>query len=157
MKKILLATALIFLFNQLALAELYVAFDRETGEIKGVTSVSEEHVLDWTKKCILRKPDNPEEFRGKHRWEIRYEDGKLRLATEQEIADYLALREQEQQQAVEAKEKQKFLDWLEDEDVETKIKEIKDAEPIMMGTERNWKGRIKDKIGRIYEAIKSNN
>ena len=81
----------------------------------------------------------------------------MRLATEQEIADYLALKEQERQQAIEAKEKQKFLDWLEDEDVETKIKEIKDAEPIMMGTERNWKGRIKDKIGRIYEAIKSNN
>jgi len=98
-------------------------FNRETGDIKGTASIADEDILDWTKKNVLKKADDS--YRGKESYEIKYEDGKVRHATEQEVTDYKALQVQDKQAIVDAKEKAKFLKWLDDEDVKNKVKGIK--------------------------------
>ena len=122
--KTFLITLLIAGFCLTASADVYCLFDKNTGEGKGTVSIKEDYVSDWAKNFILKKaPDNS--YKGKKGHEIKLEGGKLRLATEQEISDFLAAQEQEQQNVINAKEKQKFLDWLDDEDIKTKIKDIK--------------------------------
>lgn len=123
MKKILLVVVVMCMFMQVASADLYVTFSRETGEIMGTASISDEGVLEWTKKHILKKAD--ESYRGKQPYEIKYEDGVLRLATQEEIDTYKTDIKAEKDQVINDKEKEKFLKWLDNVDVKTKIKNIK--------------------------------
>ncbi len=144
MKKIILLTLLI-VFSVFcgANAKTYVVFDKTTGEIKGVASLSEELFLERSKIEILREAD--QSYRGKHGYEIKYENSELRHATQQEIDDYLdSIRP--------PTEKEEFLEMLKDKDIKTEIKAIKDAEPIMMGSESRWQ-RIKNKTKEIYRTI----
>ena len=123
MKKLILISILLVFVSSWVFADVFALFDSETGEGKGVVSIKEDYVSDWAKNFILKKAD--ETYKGKKGHEIILEQGKLRHATEQEISDYLAAQEQEQQNTISAKEKEKFLKWLEDDDVKTKIKNIK--------------------------------
>ena len=125
MKKVLLGlvTILVVFSSSLVFAGNYVVFDKQTGELMGTASVSDKHLLEWTQKNILIEVDNT--YKGKQSYEIKYEDGKVRHATEQEVTDYKALQVQEKQAIVDAKEKAKFLKWLDDEDVKNKVKGIK--------------------------------
>ena len=121
--KTILLVILIVSFCLTANAKTYVLRDKLTGSPVGVASISEKHISDWAKKFILTEAD--ETYKGKQSYEMKYESGKLRHATTQEISDYLTAQEQEQQNIISAKEKKKFLKWLEDDDVKTKIKNIK--------------------------------
>ena len=125
MKKVLLGliTILVVSSSSVVVADIYVVFNRETGDIKGTASIADEDILDWTKKNVLKKADDS--YRGKESYEIKYEDGKVRHSTEQEVTDYKALQVQDKQAIVDAKEKAKFLKWLDDEDVKNKVKGIK--------------------------------
>lgn len=123
MKKVLFVLIVAMLCCQLANAEVYALFNKETGEGHGTVSINENYVADWAQKYILKLAG--EEYRGKKGYEVKLEGGVLRLATQQEIDDYLAAQEQAQEDATFAKEKAKFLGWLDDEDVKTKVKDIK--------------------------------
>lgn len=125
MKKIFLTILILVCFCVTVEAKTYVLRDQLTGEPQGAASISDKAINDWAINYILEIPDNPEDFRGKRGYEMKFENGKTRLATQSEIDTYLAQQEQEQQNAVNAKKKQEFLDWLEDEDIKTKIKDIK--------------------------------
>ena len=121
---VLIVFSLITIFLSMdASAKIYCLFDKETGEGHGATSIREDYVPDWAKKFILKEADKS--YKGKKGYEIKMESGKLRHATQEEIDFYLAQKEQEQQNAINAKKKQEFLEWLSDEDVKTKIKDIK--------------------------------
>lgn len=98
---------------------LYVCLDKITKEPKGITSVREENLSDWEKDFIMIEAD--ESYRGKQGYEIKYENGKLRFATQQEIEDVLAQRKQEQEQIVQTRKKQEFLELLDDVDIKNKI------------------------------------
>lgn len=147
MKRGILVMILLISFCLTANAKTYVLRDKLTGEPKGTVSISDKHINDWAKDYILMEASK--EYRGKQSHEIKYENGELRLATEQEINDYL-------DSIKPPTEKEMLLGMLEDEDVQTKIKEIKDAEPIMTfeGTEKSRWQRTKDKVKEIYRIIR---
>ena len=150
--KIILSVILIVSFCLTANADPYVTINKTTGEPAGFANISSKAVADWAKKHILVEAD--ESYRGKHGWEIKYENGNLRHATEQEIANYHAQKEQEAEQAAAARKKQDLSNLLDDEDIKTKIKNIKKdvpvAEPIMLGEDAG----IKAKWREILKIIK---
>ena len=121
MKKIIFVIVFC-LIAQLSFAKTYVLLDKLTGEVKGTASISDDHIADWAKNFIIR--EGGEEYRGKKHYEIKFEDGKVRHATQQEIADYLTEKELEKQQTQEAIEIEKLLKLLDNESVKTKIKDI---------------------------------
>ena len=114
--KIFLAILLIVSFSYISHADIYAVFDKESGECKGVNDIKEDYVPDWAKNYILKIAD--ESYRGKPHYEVKLENGNLRLATQQEIDDYL-------DSVKPPTEKEKLLTLLEDEDIKTKIKNIK--------------------------------
>ncbi len=71
-------------------ADTYCLFDKATDKPLGTVSIADENLLDWEKNYTIRKPKNPEEFRGKHHWEIKYDGGKIRHATKAEKDAYKA-------------------------------------------------------------------
>lgn len=125
MKKIILVITICFI-AQVGFADIYAVFDKETGKSLGVSDIQEKALLDWSQKHVIRKVGK--EFRGKQSYEIKYQNGKVRLATKKEVSDYLAQKEQEKQTAIDAKKKQEFLKWLDDVDVKTKVKNIKSVQ-----------------------------
>ena len=114
--KIFLAILIITGFAHIAQADMYAVFDKETGECRGAVDIKEDYVPDWAKKFILKQAD--ESYRGKQHYEVKLENGSLRLATQQEIDDHL-------DSIKPPTEKEKLLALLEDEDIKTKIKNIK--------------------------------
>ena len=84
-------------------ADNYVVL--EGNKVRGTARVKDNHLPTWEKDFTMIKTDK---FVGKHSWEIKYENGKLRPATQQEIDDYFALKEAEKQN----KKKQAALDAL---------------------------------------------
>ena len=102
-------------------AKTYVLRSKTTGEPQGTASISDEAISDWAEKFIIVEADSS--YRGKHKYEIKYENGELRHATQEEIDTYLQEKEQEQEDAIDAKKKQEFLDLLEDIDIIDKIKD----------------------------------
>ena len=121
MKKMTLIVIIFCLLCLTAEAKTCVLRDKLTGEPVGTASISDEAISDWAKNFILVEAD--ESYCGKHGHEIKYENGELRHATAQEISNYLAQQEQEQENAIKAKKKQELLDLLEDIDVIDKIKD----------------------------------
>lgn len=104
-------------------AKTYVLLDKLTDAPKGTASIADSDISDWSKKSTLIEAD--ESYRGKQPYEVKYENGKLRHATTQEISDYLAQQEQEQETMIKAKKKQELLSLLDDADIKTKVKNIK--------------------------------
>lgn len=100
-------------------AKTYVLRDKLTGEPAGTASIADKYINDWAKDYILT--DEGEEFRGKHGWEMKYENGNVRHATKAEKDAYKAQKEAEQ----EARKIQEFLAYFENEEIKDKIKEIK--------------------------------
>ena len=50
-------------------------------------------------------------------------------------------------------EKEKLSELLKDEDIKAEIIALKESGPVMMGTERNWRGKIKDYVVNIKNKI----
>jgi len=100
----------------------YVCIDKNTMEPKGFTRVSKENLSEWEKDSIMIEVD--ESYADKQSYEIKYENGKVRLATQEEIDDYLTQEEQEQKQVVQMRRKQEFLEMLSDTDIKNKISTI---------------------------------
>lgn len=105
MKKIILITVVLFIAS-FAEAKVYVCLDKSTGEPKGMTDIDEKTIGDWAKKFVMVEAD--ESYRGKSGSEIKYEDQKLRHATEAEIASQKQAKEAE---AIVSR-KQKALDEI---------------------------------------------
>jgi len=100
-------------------AETYVCLDKTTGEVRGTIDIKPTAVPDWAKRYILVEADNS--YQGLKHYEIKYENQILRKATQAEIDTYL---DQETQNIIDLK-KQDFLKWLDDADVQAKVKNIK--------------------------------
>ena len=100
-------------------AKIYAVRDKLTGEPRGITSISDTYVNDWAKDFILTEVD--ESYQGKQHYELRYEGGAMRKATQQEIDVYKAQKETDKEAIL----IQKFLDKLDDDDIKQKIKDIK--------------------------------
>jgi hypothetical protein len=79
----LFLAVLIFTAN-VCFGQMYVAIDKETGEVKGTVDVRPENIGGWAKIYIMKMVD--ESYRGKKGYEIKFEGGKLRPATPSEIA-----------------------------------------------------------------------
>ncbi len=62
---------------------LYVAIDKESGQVNGTVEVLPENIGEWAKDFTMKEAD--ESFRGKNGYEIKFEKGKLRPATKEEI------------------------------------------------------------------------
>lgn len=63
---------------------IYVSRDKTTGKPQGTAEIDDPKVLaDWRQKLIMEKVDDS--FRGKNSFEIVFENGKSRHATQQEI------------------------------------------------------------------------
>ena len=69
-----------------AWADIYVVIDEQTNEVRGTADVRPDYIGNWEKNYTMIKGD--EIYRGKQPYEIKYEDGKLRFATQQEIDEY---------------------------------------------------------------------
>ena len=67
-------------------AEVYIALDKDSGEPQGTVEVKPDNLADWSKTYTMKQAD--ESYRGKARYEIKIDDGKIRHATEQEIKSY---------------------------------------------------------------------
>lgn len=94
----------------------YVTLDKVTKEPTGVVNILPKALPEWEAKFDLIEVD--ESYRGKHGYELKYENNQIRFATQQEIDDYL--------DSIKPKtEKEKFLDMLKDPDVKAEIKKIK--------------------------------
>lgn len=114
--KIILFVILITSFYLTANADIYVCLSKTDGSPQGVVDIRPEALPDWAENFIMIPAD--ESYRGKQSYEIKYKNQKLRHATQAEIDDYL--------NSIKPKtEKEKFLEMLEDKDIKTKIKEIK--------------------------------
>lgn len=81
----------LLLVSGICYGDIYVAIDKETGQVVGSTDVQPESIGEWNKTYTMKKTD--ESFRGKQGFEIKFENKKLRLATEKEIEDYLKEKE----------------------------------------------------------------
>ncbi len=92
--KTILLSLLIVGFCLTANADYYVFFDKETGECLGVSSISQDTVIEKAKQYILKQGD--ETYRGKQGYEIKFENGKLRHATKAEKDTYKAEKKAEQ-------------------------------------------------------------
>ena len=117
-------TLLILLFTMLlgtAYADLYVPI--ENNEPLGVVSVRDESLPLWEARYLMKKVG--EEYRGKQKYEIKYDGGLIREATQTEIDAHLWTVEQER----ESIEILKWLDKLEDPTIKEKIKKIKNGTP----------------------------
>ena len=120
MLKNILLGLLICLFTQVCEAEWYVCLSRVDGSPQGGVSIKPEALADWSKDYIMIEAD--ETYRGKHGYEMKYSNQKLRHATEGEIDTYKA----EKEQAKEAKKRLKALEALGlDEDDLLNIKDLK--------------------------------
>ena len=152
--KIILLSILIVSFCLTANAKTYVLRDKLTGKPTGTASISDKNIKNWAEDFILMEASK--EYRGKQSHEIKYENGELRLATQEEIDDYLLQKQQESDDLQKAKDIEKLIELLNEKDIKDKIKDIKDepvSDPIMMGTERNWRGKIKDYVVNIKNKI----
>jgi hypothetical protein len=85
MKKLLIVIGFLFIAS-LARSEVYVCFDKETGDAVGMVDIKPDTVGDWAKTYVMKEAD--ESYRGKQGHEMKFENKKLRLATEKEIADH---------------------------------------------------------------------
>ena len=105
--------------STVAEAKLYVCLDKTTGEPTGVASISDTNIPEWAERRILIPAD--ESYRGKHGWEIKYKNGKLKHATQSEKDEYKEQKRQER----EARKKSDALETLglTDEDMQ-KIKNL---------------------------------
>lgn len=74
-------------------AKIYVPIDMETGEMRGTVDVQADNIGEWSKSYTMKIAD--EKFRGKQGYEIKMDKGKLRLATKEEIEEYLLKAKQE--------------------------------------------------------------
>ncbi len=101
--KIIVIGILLILMTNVVWADLYVVID---GDPKGVVSVKKKYLSDWEKDYTMIKVG--EEYRGKQRYEIKYDGNKVRLAIQSEINDYLAQKEVEK----EARRKTDAMDIL---------------------------------------------
>jgi len=89
--KYIILTGLLLCYCPLAQADIYAVFDKETGECKGTIDINPENISEIAKTYTMKKAD--ESFRGKQEYEIRLENKKLRLATEEEIKNYFNEKE----------------------------------------------------------------
>jgi hypothetical protein len=120
--RILFTVIGLLLFSSISNAEIYVCLDKETGEPKGMVDIKPDTIGDWAKKFTMKQTD--ESYRGKAGHEIKIEDGKIRHATETEIADYKKV--QAEQAEVVNKENALKAVGLTSADIE-KIKKLKDT------------------------------
>lgn len=73
---------------------LYICLDKITNEPKGTVIIENPEVKkEWDKTHMLVEAE--EEFAGKQPYEMKYENGKARLATQAEIDIYTAAKNQE--------------------------------------------------------------
>lgn len=72
-------------------AKIYVALDKSTGEAKRFVDIDEKVIGDWAKNFIMIEAD--ESYRGKEGYEIKFENQKLRFATQIEIDTYKQAQE----------------------------------------------------------------
>ena len=86
LKGLIVLIALILTIPFSAQAVIYVALDKESGEVKGMVDISPDSVGDWAKTYVMKEAD--ESYRGKQGYEMKYVNQKLRMATEKEITDY---------------------------------------------------------------------
>ncbi len=82
----------------------YVTLDKNTKEPQGFASIHYKDIKDWEERFDLVEVDDS--YRSKQGYEIKYENGKVRLATQQEIDAYkqqqeTALKEATKEQAME--------------------------------------------------------
>jgi len=106
MKKIVLVLCLVIMFSLMSYAKTYVVISKETGDIKGVTDISDDSILEWTKGNIVKEVGD--EFRGKQPYEITIKGNSVKLATEQDLKEHSKKTADQKQ----LKERKKILDIL---------------------------------------------
>ena len=121
MKKILMTVLILGFLVTNAQAELYVTLSKTTGEPQGTVNINEKAVADWAESFILVEAGK--EYQGKHGYEMKYENQELRLATQEEIDEYLISIEPPTDEEVFMERLNNALD--NDEEIKTKIKELK--------------------------------
>lgn len=94
MKIILIAGLIVLATLSVCEAKVYVALSKQDGSPSGMVDINEKNVGDWSKKFIMIEAD--ESYRGLQSYEIKYEDQKLRKATQAEINAYLNAQTAEQ-------------------------------------------------------------
>ena len=116
--KIIFLILLFSLVTRLSFADLYVVLD-EHGQPNGTAQVKDEYLSKWKQEYTMIKVD--ESYVGKHGYEIKYENNRIRHATKSEKEAY--------KQAQEDKNKQREIDmWLsklDNAEIKAKIKDIK--------------------------------
>ncbi len=105
MRNVLKIIVCLFLFTGICFADGYYAVI-EGGTPKGVSWQTDKTLINMQKKYTMIKVG--QEFVGKQRYEIKYDGSKVRLATQQEIDDFI----QQQEQAAEIVKKQTALNTL---------------------------------------------
>ena len=84
----------------------YVTLDKNTKEPQGFASIHYKDIKDWEERFDLVEVDDS--YRSKQGYEIKYENGKVRHATKQEIEAYETQLEQQQK----AKVKEQVMETL---------------------------------------------
>ena len=86
MKNIIVVSMLLFFVGTgICHADWYVLRNKQTGEPMGGAELRQDAVSAWEKGFIVEKN---EAFRGKQPYEMKYDGGKLRLATKAELDTY---------------------------------------------------------------------
>lgn len=133
---------------------VYACIDKITNKPIGMIRANSIEKLE--ERYIVVKVN--ESFGVRQHYEIKYEDGKVRAATQQEIDDFLAQQEMEAEIVIRAKTREttlkalavteqqleditnpvdpkvQILSLLQDEEVKTVIKEIKTVAEVPIGT-----------------------
>ena len=80
-----LILAVMILVPVFCYSDIYVAIGKETGICQGTVDVQPDSIGDWAKIYTMKKAD--ESYRGLKGYEVKFEKGKLRKATKEEIAE----------------------------------------------------------------------
>ena len=85
MNRLLMVIGFLFITN-VSYSEIYICLDKESGDVRGMVDIKPDTVGDWAKNFTMKEAD--ESYRGKQGHEMRFENKKLRMATDKEITDY---------------------------------------------------------------------
>lgn len=85
MKYLLLVLAILILTANVSYAQIYAAIDKESGIVQGTVDVNPDSIGEWAKTYTMKQVD--ESYRGLKGEEVKFEKGKIRKATKEEIAD----------------------------------------------------------------------